>query len=143
MVSWQPADDFVNKFQQNEFLSQGIDFNKFSLFYCTKLKNILSYIAKGQEDKNMSIAGIHGWYFFESVLYGLFWDEFPTERNGQIKMWEEAILQFIEIPSNDWEENEVWISFHYRGVEKTISQKELNIKINNLRSNIQSKQSSS
>lgn len=122
----RPADELVRKIQQNELAD--VPFNKFSAYYCTKLLNILNYIERKPEDSNFSITGIHWWYFFESVLYGLFEKDFPDVWEGQIRMGEESILQFVKT-----EDKNVGIKFFYRGIEKTITKTAIAERIQALR----------
>jgi len=70
------SDKFVHKMQHNEL--EGVDFNKFAIFNTTKLYNIVSYLSRNkQADNELNIAGIHGGFFRESIMYALRGETMP------------------------------------------------------------------
>jgi hypothetical protein len=122
------SDNFVTKLQNNEF--EDVSFEKLAIFYCTKLRNALSYIKKSPNSSDLSIIWIHGWYFIESVIFGLFSDNFPENWKWQIHTWEQAVLNIIEY----W-----WsykLTINYRNIKMEISEEEINNKIKDLRNKI-------
>lgn len=120
------SDKFVEKMQNGEL--DWVDFNKFAIFYCTKLRNVVSFLSKDKTDWDLSIMWIHGWYFWEGVISSLFWDKLPESWKWQIHMGEQAVLNVIE---SNWE---IKLHIKYRDTEMEISKEEINNRIQYLRS---------
>lgn len=120
------SDEFVYKMQHNQL--DGVDFNKLAVFNTTKLYNLVSYLSKNPQESDLSIGGIHGAYFLESILYTLWWDDMPTTWNGQIKTGENFILKVVQT-----DQGELWLSVDYRGIQQTISLVDMKIAMDKLR----------
>lgn len=121
------SDKFVHKMQHNEL--EGIDFNKFWVFNAIKLYNVISCLSKNkQADNELNIAGIHGGFLRESIIYTIRGDAMPEQRQWQIKMGENFIIKVVEMDNGN-----VWMSIDYRGVNQTISLSEIKEAIKRLR----------
>lgn len=115
------SDNFVDKMQHNQL--EGVDFNKLAIFNTTKLYNIVSYLSRNenkQADNEINIAGIHGGFFRESILYALRGDAMPQAWRGQIRMGENFVMKVVET-----DDGEVAMSIDYRGLNKVITLSEM------------------
>ena len=123
------SDAFVDRMQHNQF--EGVDFDKIAAFNTKKFYQTIVHILRNTEKSNFTIAGIHGGYFWESIIYALRGDAMPSQRQGQIKMWENFILNIIQ--DDVWEPE---LSVEYRWVKQNITLEKIKNTVNDLRTKL-------
>lgn len=122
------SDELIYKIQRNTL--EGVDVKPFARFTTNKLYNIIQAVKRNPEASNLTIAGIHGGRWLETVLYTLWGENMPKEWEWQLRMSEPFAMSIMESE----EPGKVELVVNYRWVERHIGEDEIKEKIDALKS---------
>lgn len=126
------SDGLVYQIQRNMICdietNEDVDVRPFSRFTAKKLYQTIQMIKRNPTYSNLSISGIHGGRWLETVLYTFRGENMPTAWEWQIRMWE----MFTMHVDKDTETGKVLLVVNYRNEERSVSEDDMKAAIDKL-----------
>ncbi len=126
------SDGLVYQIQRNMICDietkEDVDVRPFSRFTANKLYQTIQMIKRNPTYSNLSIGGIHGGRWLETVLYTFRGENMPTAWEGQIRMGE----MFTMHVDKDTETGKVSLVVNYRNEERSVSEDDMKAAIDKL-----------